>query len=137
MSVDKYLGLTYDKRAFNCAHFACMVWEDLTGQDIRANLTGFTRPRAERKVNIAQVRLFARLAAPVSPCLVLMSRALGEPHAGVYLRGKVLHITEAGVNFEFLEVASCGFNHVRFYNVPDANYDREYPRSGRVERDAD
>lgn len=129
MSVDKYLHLDYDKRAFNCAHFASMVWKDLTGQDIGPNLVGFTRPRAERTVNMAQLRVFTRLGAPVSPCIVLLSRPRTEPHVGVYLRGKVLHITQAGVAFDFVEVASAGFPNVRYYNVANSNYDREHPRS--------
>lgn len=126
MSVDKYLHLRYDKRAFNCAHFASMVWEDLTGQDLALNLAGFSGPQAERKVNMAQLRVFTRLAAPVSPCIVLLSRPRTEPHVGVYLRGKVLHITEAGVAFDFVEVASTGFPNVRYYDVANSNHDREH-----------
>lgn len=136
MSVDKYLGLTYDKRAFNCAHFVAMVWEELTGQDIATNLAGFTRPKAERSVNIAALRRFQRLATPVSPCLVLLARPRTEPHVGVYLRGKVLHITEKGVAFDFIEVASSGFPSVRFYSVSDDSHDRERARSGGMARDA-
>lgn len=137
MSVDKYLHLTYDKRAFNCAHFVALVWLELTGQDIGPNVAGLARPRAERHVSIAPLRTFKRLQQPTSPCIVMLNRPRTEPHIGVYLRGKVLHITQSGVAFDFVEVAASGFKDVRYYSVTDSHNGRKRTGPGGVAGDAD
>lgn len=115
MSIDRFLGRKYNKQAYNCAHLVAEVWQAETGIDIAHKLAGFLRPPRERSVAFELRRAFRRLEAPQSPCIVLMTRPHSVPHVGIYLRGKVLHIHEVGVEYQPIDVATRGFNTVRFY----------------------
>lgn len=114
LSVDKYFSRRYDRKTYNCLHFARDVWFDLTNVDITDRLQGVLFP--DRRVPTRSLlRSFVLLDAPTEPCLVMMHRPRVAPHIGVFVRGKVLHITELGVEFLPRAVASRGFQSVRFY----------------------
>lgn len=115
MSLDSFLYKRYNRETYNCAHFACDVWKALTGQNIETELAGFLRPPKDRRVDPALRRHFRKLAQPESPCLVLMQRRKSVPHAGVYVRGKIIHIHELGVEYLPVEVATRGFDKLGFY----------------------
>lgn len=115
MSVDKLLGKTYNRDAYNCVHFLVDAWRHLVGQDLSARLAGFLRPAAARGVVAPARHDFARLDAPCSPCIVLMHRPRSAPHVGMYYRGRVLHIHEHGVEYQPIDVASRGFTKLRYY----------------------
>lgn len=115
MSLDSFFERQYNRDTYNCAHFACDVWERLTGQDIREELVGFLQPPKGRYTDPALRRKFKKLEAPESPCLVLMQRPKSVPHAGVYVRGMVIHIHERGVEFLPPEVATRGFTRIGYY----------------------
>lgn len=103
VSVDRYLGKTYDRRTYNCVDFARDVWRDATGEDLGDIYPPTPHARGKLK----------RIAAPQDPCLVLMRST--EAHLGVYLRGRVLHLTQAGAEFTEIPVATRGCGKVRFY----------------------
>lgn len=116
MSVDRYFARRYDARTYNCLHFACDVWRDETGEDLSGRLAGLLGEPEERRVRREHLRAFERLAEPRSPCLVLMHSPREAPHVGVFLRGKVLHLSaERGVEFAPVEVATRGFRTVRYF----------------------
>lgn len=118
MSVDRWLAHRHRGDAYNCLHFARDVWLDETGEDLRDRLgLLLAASTAERRIGRARegVRAFRRLERPEDPCLVLMRRPRSEPHAGVYLRGRVLHLTERGAEFHEPAVASRGFTEVEYY----------------------
>lgn len=115
MSVDIYLDRTYDRRSYNCGHFVADVWHDLTGQDISEAVSGLAQPTGKGRAVLKQLRTFSRIREPVSPCIALLSPPRGLTHVGIYLRGRILHITQSGVAFDLIDVASVGFNQVRFY----------------------
>ena len=101
--------------AYNCAHLASDVWESETGRDIRPILIGFLAPQSQRRVS-SQVREgFERIPAPTSPSIVLFRRRGATPHVGVFLRGRVIHLTRTGVVRQPLNVAALGYTSVRFY----------------------
>lgn len=115
MSIDEFFHKCYNRQSYNCAHFVCDVWMRVTGVSIDRTLEGFLHPPSARRADPALRRAFVRLGQPVSPCIVLMQRAKSAPHVGVYLNGRVLHIHEHGVEFQPVDVASRGFDRVRFY----------------------
>lgn len=113
--LDDFFYRRYNRQNYNCAHFVCEVWKHLTGQNIETELEGFLRPPKDRRADPALRRKFKKLAAPVSPCLVLMQRHKSVPHAGVYIRGRIIHIHELGVECLPVDVATRGFNKLGYY----------------------
>jgi len=115
MSVDKYFSRSYDKASYNCAHLVKEVWLDLTGNDIDYALNGFLRAPKERFVSKSERRNLKRLDSPQSPCIVLFQSPRVPPHVGIFLRGRVLHITEnRGVRFDRLNDITLGVSKITF-----------------------
>lgn len=115
-SVDRFLARRPDGDRYNCLHLADEIWFAHTGERLSDRLKVFHEPEADRQVRKTDVAAFTRLSAPQDPCLVLMRRPFGgRPHVGVFLRGKVLHLSERGARFERLDLARVGFSSVRFY----------------------
>lgn len=115
MSIDAFFNRKYDRNNYNCAHFVCEVWESITGEDLTHKLAGFLRSPDDRRAVLSDLRVFKRLDRPESPCLALMQRRGSAPHVGLFVRGRVLHIHEMGVEFQPIDVASRGFEKIGFY----------------------
>lgn len=115
IGLDSFFTRRYNRETYNCAHFACEVWTHITGRDITKELDGFLQPPKERRTDPALRRVFRKLDKPESPCLVLMQRHRSVPHVGVFVRGKVIHLHEMGVEFLPVDVASRGFEKLGFY----------------------
>jgi hypothetical protein len=110
MRVDAFLDRRR-RKGYDCLNFTTEVWLALTGEDLRGRLHELTGPG--RRVGSAP-RRFEKLACPQDPCLVVMHGRLGNPHIGVYLRGRVLHLLNYP-EFTQLEVATRGFTRVSYY----------------------
>lgn len=115
MSIDTFLTKRYNKNTYNCAHFVCDLWLHLTGEDISFKLTGFLVPKKDRKVSFSLFRNFTKLDKPQSPCIVLMQSRISDPHVGVFLNGRVIHIKENGVEYQPMEVCTYGYDKIGFY----------------------
>jgi hypothetical protein len=113
-SVDAYLDRTFDKKDYNCLHFAKEIWHDLTGVDISERLHGLWH-LPTKQIRRHNVRAFVRIQLPTDPCLALMQAPREAPHVGIYIRGRILHITTKGVEFMPVEVAMRGFKNIRYY----------------------
>jgi hypothetical protein len=112
VSIDRHLAARWSP-AYDCLAFAADIWRDATGEDLRGRLDGlFTRERVPAPRHF---RAFERLAAPASPCLVLMRRPRAEPHLGVFLRGRVAHLTGRGAVWLPLNLACFGYPRVEFF----------------------
>lgn len=101
--------------SYNCAHYATDLWEHETGQDLGQALSGFLCSRRSRSVGPELRHEFERLPAPRSPCIVLFRRGRTTPHVGVFLRGRVQHLTRSGPIRQLVAVAGVGYTSVRFY----------------------
>jgi hypothetical protein len=115
MSIDAFFHKKYERNSYNCAHFVCEVWQSLTGESITQKLAGLLEAPKDRRASFDLRRQFKRLERPESPCLALMQRRGSAPHVGLFLRGRVLHIHETGVEFQPIDVASRGFEKIGFY----------------------
>lgn len=115
LSVDPYLLRTYVQGQYDCLDMAGDVWFDLTGEDLRDRLQSLMGRGKSPEVSREHVRAFTRLDAPQDPCLVLMRRPRSPPHAGVYVRGRVLHLHPGGAEYQPVDVAARCFTSVRFY----------------------
>lgn len=116
MSVDKYLDKKYNLKNYNCVHFACDVYFSETGKNIHEIFYGLLLSKADRFVNMSSLKKMKKHKAPVSPCIVLFQARKCEPHVGVFIRGRVLHITPEGVKFEELSQAGYFFTKASFYS---------------------
>lgn len=114
-SVDGYYSRRYHVRDYNCAHLVAEAWKDYTGQDISDFLLGAMTNRANREVNKIQLRRFKRVDKLVDPCIVLLWAPRRSAHAGIFLRGRILHIGPSGVRFDLPEVALFGYTLKKFY----------------------
>lgn len=115
MSIDKFFRKQYDRQTYNCVHFACDVWEHETGDRIDHTVESLLLPPEQRKISSALRKRLRKIDKPVTPCIVLMQRRRAEPHVGIYIRGKVLHIHELGVEYMPLDIACRGFDRIGFY----------------------
>lgn len=115
MSIDAFFHRSYNRETYNCAHFVCDVWESVTGERIDHRIDGLLKPSSSRHADFGLRRRFRKLVQPESPCIVLMHRKGNAPHVGIFVRGKVMHIHELGVEFQPVDVASRGFNKIGFY----------------------
>lgn len=114
-SIDSLFFRVYDRDNYNCCHFLADAWQHVTGQDMRQRLQSWLCAASDWKVTRQDMQQFRRLAAPESPCIVLLQNAIG-PHVGLFYCGKVLHITEQqGVQYMPLEIVQQGYARVRFY----------------------
>lgn len=115
LSVDPFLDRRYKSRSYDCLHFTREVWLAATGEDIGDRLETLLGRGRDRKVLRGHRRAFQRLSRPEDPSLALMRRPRSSPHIGVYIRGRILHISERGVEFMPPEVAARGFASVGYY----------------------
>lgn len=100
-SVERFIVKEYDKKNYNCWHFACDVWSSMTGQLYTPDKVDNYQPTSqlhERALNIAQQ--FVTLDSPKSPCFVLMRRQRLEPHVGIFMNGNILHLNERGAFYQ-------------------------------------
>ena len=116
-SVEKYLFDTFDLHNRNCWHFACDVWADLTGLRLHSSIEDF-HLSALQGYALKQSRCLRPIAAPCSPCLVLMQRERIQPHVGVYVGGKLLHLKESGAAYVDLQHVTALYPKVSFYTNP-------------------
>lgn len=112
LSTDPYLDRKYDRANYNCFHFAREVWRDLTGVDILPD----DAPDLDRKfLKLSHFKSRTKHEKLIDPCIVIMSRTGCESHMGVYLRGSLLHLHDYGVSYQPLELATRGFDTIRYY----------------------
>lgn len=117
MNLDKYFDKVYDSSKYNCAHFVCEIWNELFKIDISWALNGVLTNLGNRKLHAHRLNAFERLALPSGVCLALFQAQRKEPHVGIFLEGRILHITKNGVEWSHIETIMTRFNKVRFYNV--------------------
>ena len=114
-SIDRYFFRKYSRTNYNCAHLVCEVWKDWTGVDISGPMCGFLTGRGETKAILSNLRNFVKLDVPESPCVALFRSPKLSPHVGIFIRGKVLHITPRGVQYQPPCVVSFLFKRTDYY----------------------
>ena len=112
MNVDGFLDRQYDHANYNCAHFAAELWAYVTGENID-RLCFAVREKDGRAVG-KMIKERTPLQVPVTPSLCRMeSDAL--PHIGVYLNGKVFHLSRDGARADDLVMLHAQYRKLSFY----------------------
>lgn len=114
---DDYMTRRFDLARYNCWHLVRDVWRDMTGVD----LGDLTPPRTDR-ASLAEAAWeatdgtqFVRLERAEYPCIVLMRSRRRQPHVGILMRRRVLHLTERGVLYQALYNMAREYESVEFY----------------------
>ncbi|MCS3505021.1 hypothetical protein [Achromobacter sp. JUb104] len=113
MSIDFLLCRVYDRKTYNCLHFAADAWEHLTGDRRLHQVTeeDFAAGRLSRLF-----RGMRKLLGPsVLPSIALMETLHGDAHIAVCVRGRLLHINESGASFFPVEAQTALYRNMRFY----------------------
>lgn len=104
-SIDLFLN-RIKKPGYNCADFAAEVWEYLTNTSAKYLVADWAIQSRSR---------LKRVVHPINPCIIIMYAKRVNPHVGIFVRGRVLHLTDVGVEFQPIETASRSFRNHRFY----------------------
>ncbi|MDQ2139592.1 hypothetical protein RBI14_15610 [Alcaligenaceae bacterium B3P038] len=113
MSIDDLLDRQYDRRRYNCLHFAAESWERLTGDK---RLNGVREQDIQGSATREVFRSFQKVKGPtIEPSVALMETRLGDVHIGVCLNRCLLHISEGRPEMFPIETFSQQFSKFRFY----------------------
>lgn len=120
MTLDALLDRTFDIERYNCTHYVCDAFRELTGDDaLTAILRGFLAGPQAQEIRRGDLRALRRLPAPRDHCIVLLQRPGRAPHVGIFTAGRIAHMTAAGPALEPLDVVRIGFKKVKFYAAFD------------------
>ncbi len=112
MSTDKYLDREYHYSRYNCSHFVNEVWMDLTGECIIGICQSFIQGSDGDFTKRIRERI--RLEKPETPCVAIMQTDQKIMHAGVFIDGDILHLTESGVQRDSIDRLRV-FSKLSFY----------------------
>lgn len=115
MNIDKYLSKTFKYKTYNCYDFVREVWLELTGKDLGAQTPSVSDVQSYTEKALQVANTLERLDQPADPSIVLLQRSRIEPHIGVYVGGKVLHLTRTGAYYMSLSQVTPGYPTVSFY----------------------
>lgn len=113
--INPYLDKQFKDRTYNCYDFVREVWRDLTGVDL-----GVQTPEVKSVQTYTDKTLFVanqltELPAIEDPCIVLMLRKRHIPHIGVYVSGRILHLSKTGSQYGNFHTVTASFPTVKFY----------------------
>lgn len=113
--IDQFFGKKYHPRDYNCAHFVCDVLAAVKSPVMGELLRGFLCAKKNRKALKDDLSKIILLNAPIDWCVVLFQRPKAATHVGIYLNGRVLHLSKQSVQYQPLDVVALGFKKVRFF----------------------
>lgn len=113
--IDQFFGRKYHSQNYNCAHFVCDVLAELHSPEMGNLLKGFLCAKKNRKVLKEDLSKIKLLDKPIDLCVVLMQRPKAATHVGIFLKGKVLHLSKQSVQYQPMNVVALGFKKVRFF----------------------
>ena len=127
----KYKNVVYDDARYNCLHFACEVYHDLTGIDLSSDVKELCTTRNQRQVCPEKLSHFILIAAPKSPCIAVL-RSATNVHCGIYIDGNILHLDQSGINSQAPHIAQRQFSSVKYYdyNVKEQHKAADESRAG-------
>jgi hypothetical protein len=112
--IDKFLDRMPSKD-YNCLDFVREVWLEIVGTDLKEQLDKMCFSVSCESISLASLHHFTRYSKPVNPCFVVMQRLRLSPHIGIFYNGRILHMTEQGVEYQPIQVAKRYFTKIGYY----------------------
>ena len=112
----KYARKQYDDDNYDCLHFACEIYHQLTDIDISDDVFVICPNTGKRLVNPQKLREYQPLTAPKSPCFALMHRDDGRTHAGIFIDGCIVHLTKSGLQYLPPHLLTATYPKINYYD---------------------
>lgn len=114
----------YHPDTYNCAHFVCDVWDEVTGTKLGDRLKSFLLPGNVRTAAMSVRHGFTRLPGPKENSLAMMNMSLLNPHIGIYCKNRILHLGPQGVmHMDAHTLRIMGIGKIHYYDVKADNTD--------------
>jgi hypothetical protein len=114
-SIDPFLDRV-ETPGYNCLDFTREAWAYLFGNDSAIRIEKLCKAAHQGDIPVSAWGEFETLSKPVSPCFVVWKRKKVCPHVGIYIDGRVLHLTPIGAEFQVFDVVQLCLNRkARFY----------------------
>lgn len=112
----RYTSKQYNDDNYDCLHFACELYQDITGINVSDDVFVMCQNTGKRIVNPSKLREYQPLSAPKSPCFALMHRADGKTHAGVYIDNCIIHMTRGGLQYIPPHLLTISYPVINYYD---------------------
>lgn len=122
---DKYRDVKHDDLDYNCLHFVCDVYQDLTGIDLSPDVLELRAPLMHRRVCPDKLSYFILRAAPIDSYIAVM-RNPNNVHCGIFLNGHIVHLDKDGIKSQPPHIAQRQYQTVKYY---DYKPKKQYPAS--------
>lgn len=117
-SIDALLDKTYNPESYHCVHFVIDAGKYLFGYDFSNNFLGLNHSLISNgSPSRHTVSQSIRTATPMDGSVVLMNKLDNSLHVGLYLDGRVLHLSETGVRYELIHSLQRYYKRIRYYNA--------------------
>lgn len=106
----------YNVLNYHCVHFVIEAAKTLLNVDYRDSFIGLTGSLNE-SIQTSRKTLIKnkRLKEPQHGCIVLMTSLTGDNHVGLFYFGKVMHLSEVGVQYVHLRALKHQYLRFRYY----------------------
>lgn len=115
LDLSKYKNVKYDDGKYNCLHFACAVYHDLTSIDLSADVGELCTSRNQRHVCPDKLSSFVLIDAPKSPSIAVL-RSPTNVHCGVYINGNIVHLDKDGIKSQPPHIIARNYQSVKYYD---------------------
>ena len=115
-SLDRFL----DKApvpGFDCLDLAREVWGYVSEEDAKSHLDELCAGvhAEDGHVVLSTMKKFEKLETPSEKCFVVMHGPKGKLHIGVFVDGRVIHMTHNGVEYRPLSMMKMLFHKIGYY----------------------
>lgn len=110
--------MMYDDKTYNCLHFACDFYKELTGNDPCLFVDGLLTDKDHRRVNSSALSAFSPTPTPKDGAWAVMHGV--DVHIGIYQNGLIHHLTENGRHATPPHIAQLNHGRITYYELdPD------------------
>lgn len=114
--LDDFHTKTYHPTEYNCSHFLRDVWLFLKGVDIGPMVGAFNS--GDLRTAMESRKDLVAMDDPIDPSIAwFVTHANDPPHVGVYMEGRIFHMTPEGPRIQDLSFVAAQYKKVKFYDA--------------------